>query len=147
MLLYWKLQGRILDMADWDVDFAVQQLNSCWLLGEKHDIRTLQNVVMIRLLHAMVNWRPTAPVLKFVLRNTKPASKLCLLMAQETVRQLHSTGEDSLVSETELCEGPKEFMAVILRAMTTTCSDEPHQWLDAQERWRDHMVAGDPDQH
>lgn len=155
VLQYWMFKRSLPD------DLGVPQtekgycdlLVSCWAHGDKYNMPTFQDIIMVKLLCALENTIICLEQAKVAFGTTAPGSKVRAIFAEEVVYLMKTASGPVAYDDLELFDGIAGFTGALLVALDT--------WAQAngvsrrvgytsrgntRDRWKAFMVGGERSQ-
>lgn len=168
VFLYWVVRRKLppteelmpaLTNDDPDLNTDHSLVVHCWALGDKYDIPTFQDEVMLELLRSQDSKCMELSAVKLAFEHTPPGAKLRELMAEEVGGRL-AHGEIEY-EQLDMFDGIVGFTSVLARKAkelqdlevwfsslqkTPGYDDDREEWVNS-DKWRSYMVGEGPQQH
>ena len=159
VVLYWVFYRRIpwLPHATSESEWAYWLIHA-WIVGDKLELPTFQDLVMLELLKVSCKGNFTVPLIVETIGSTVSGCVMQKFVADEVAYMLHSPEtQPATVTSSDLLERVNQYLKfqplltaamIKLREVGQTylmrlpSEDSPHN-----ERWKEFMVAGGPQKH
>ena len=157
VLLHWKVKGYLPGKQHKSPQEAHMWLSGIWILGEKYDIKDLQDRAMLEMFTFLIDDEVDLDLVTFVFENTLQGSKLAMVMAEEIAHLIRRGVYHP--ENLDVFEGFAGFTAAVVTALESFNKmdyedsnisrhrlgrDEDGKRTDA---WKKYMVGGGPKQH